>query len=44
MTLIAFVIERRLIKVIKRDKRHRDEPPREAQLATTQQVPDQADR
>ena len=44
MTLIAFVVERRLLKAIKQDKRHGDEPPREAQLATTNQVTDQADR
>jgi hypothetical protein len=44
MTLIAFVIERRLLKAIKQDKRYGDEPPREAQLATTDQVADQADR
>ena len=41
MTVIAFVIERRLLKAIKQGKTHPDEPSREAQLATTNQVPDQ---
>ena len=41
MTLIAFVIERRLLKALKQGNARRDEPPREAQLATTNQVPDQ---
>jgi len=41
MTVIAFVIERWLLKAIKQGKAHPDEPPREAQLATTNQVPDQ---
>ena len=41
MTLIALVVERRLLKAIKQGKAHRDEAPREAQLATTNQVPDQ---
>ena len=42
MTLIAFVVERRLLKAIKQGKARRHEPPREAQLATTNQVPDQS--
>ena len=41
MTLIAFVVERRLLKAIKQGKTNRHEPPREAQLATTHQVADQ---
>jgi len=41
MTLIAFIVERRLIKALKQGTTRRDEPPREAQLATTNQVPDQ---
>jgi len=41
MSVIAFVIERRLLKAIKQGKTHPDEPSREAQLATTNQVPDQ---
>jgi len=41
MTLIAFVVERRLLKAIKQGKARSHEPPREAQLATTNQVPDQ---
>ncbi len=41
MTLVAFVIERRLIKGIKQGKAHRGETPQEAQLTATQQVADQ---
>jgi len=41
MTLIAFVVERRLLKAIKQGKARPDEPPREVQLATTKQVADQ---
>jgi len=41
MTLIALIVERRLIKALKQGTTQRDEPPREAQLATTNQVPDQ---
>ncbi|HEY6784401.1 MAG TPA: hypothetical protein VI159_05585 [Gemmatimonadales bacterium] len=41
MTLIAFVIERRLLKALKQGKARGDEPAREAQLATTQQIADQ---